>query len=230
MIGRVVLSGAVLLSFSLLSVGATLDQRIDAGWRVQRRWTAVSANGSFLYDFALKTWNGAGRLKESVTRSVRMTSRGGTHASEILAATRDGRDDTERARAEERQRAGTPERGNNNDFPSPFDPQFRDRYVFTEAPSPDGRAVLSFRPRTLFDRAVEGRAFFDATGGLRRVEFTLAKRPAFTKRLALAIMIGETGLPESVESSGEISLVVWKRRFESTLALHDVRPGGKDAP
>jgi hypothetical protein len=32
-----------------------------------------------------------------------------------------------------------------------------------------------------------------------------------------------------VESGGEVSLVVWKRRFESTLLLREVRAGEPEA-
>ena len=201
---------------------------LDAGWAVQRRWAAVSANGSFVYDFSLKAWNGSGALKESFTRSARVWNRGDEHRSEILSATRDGRDVTEEARADEaKEKRAPPKR--KDDFPSPFDPRFRDRYAFDTAPAPGAGAILSFRPIGAFDGALEGSAAFDAAGALRRVDFRLAKRPRFTKRLDFTIIIGDGGLPERVDSGGEVSLVIWKRRFESTLLLRDVRAGETEA-
>ena len=189
---------------------------------------AVSANGSFVYDFSLKAWNGAGKLKESFTRSARVWNRGEEHRSEILSATRDGRDVTAEARADEAKENRAPPK-RKDDFPSPFDPRFRDRYAFEAEPGPDAGAVLAFRPRGSFDGALEGRATYGASGELRRVEFRLAKRPRFTKRLDFTVIIGDGGYPERVESGGEVSLVVWKRRFESTLLLRDVRAGEKEA-
>ena len=207
-----------------------LASRIDAAWKVQRRWSAISSNGSFVYDFSLKTWNAAGKIKESLTREARVVNRGGEHRTEVLSATKDGRDVTADARAEENKRSAAPPTKKGNDFPSPFDPQFRDRYRFGETTGPAGESILSFVPRTPFDGAIAGKAAFDAGGGLRRVDFGLAQRPRFTRRLDFAIIIGADGLPERVESTGEVSLIVWKRRFESTLALRDIRAGGKEAP
>jgi len=209
-----------------------LAARIDAGWRVQRRWAAVTANGSFLYDFGVKTWNGAGKLKESFTRSARVYNRGETHRTEILAATRDGRDDTANARAQEEKdqekQASAPRARRKEDLPSPFDPRFRDRYVLTSEPAPDGGAALAFRPAAPFEGALQGRALYDPEGRLRRLELTLAKRPRFTRRLDFTVTIGPDGFPERVDSSGEVSLVIWKRTFESTLVLRDVRTGEKE--
>ena len=224
--------GALLL-FSTIPLRAaepsSIQARIDAGWQVQRRWTAVTANGSFVYDFSLKAWNGAGKLKESLTRVARVANRGEQHRSEILSATKDGRDVTEEARAEEA-KSESPKRKGKDDFPSPFDPVYRDRYAFSEAASSDGGSILAFHPRSDFDGAIEGRAQFDAAGALRRADFTPAKKPHFTRQLGFAIIIGEDGYPERVEASGEVSLVVWKRKFESTLLLRDVRAGGQEAP
>jgi hypothetical protein len=205
---------------------------LDAGWQVQRRWTAVSANGSFVYEFSLQAWNGAGKLKESFTRTARVFNRGEEHRTEVLAATKDGKDVTAEARADEEKQGGRPrpKPKAKDDFPSPFDPRFRDRYDFSQQVSPGGETELAFRPRGDFDGALEGNASYDATGAPRRVEFRLAKRPRFTKRLDFTIMIGENGYPERVESNGEISLVVWKRKFESTLILRDVRAGSQEAP
>ena len=204
-----------------------LAARIDAGWQVQRRWAAVTANGSFVYDFDLKTWNGAGKLKESFTRSARVVNRGEMHRTEVLSATRDGRDETAQARAEEDKRTPDDRSRRKDDFPSPFDPRFRDRYAFVPEAAPDGGEVLAFQPRAPFDGAVQGRARYDDSGALRRVDFTLAKRPRFTRRLDFTIIIGADGYPERVDSSGDISLVVWKRRFESALVVRDVHPGGE---
>jgi hypothetical protein len=195
---------------------------------VQRRWTAITGNGSFVYAFSVKTFNSAGKLKESFTRDARVFNRGDEHRTEILSATKDGKDVTAEARAEEEKRSGEGPPKRPDDLPSPFDPRFRDRYEFSAGAAEDGMASLSFHPRGSFDGALAGRALFDAEGGLRRVDFTLAKRPHFTRRLDFTIIIGGDGLPERVESSGEVSLIVWKRTFESTLALRDIRAGEKE--
>ena len=188
----------------------------------------MTANGSFLYDFGVKTWNGAGKLKESFTRSARVFNRGETHRTEIIAATKNGRDDTAAARAEEEKSSASPPPRRKDDLPSPFDPRFRDRYVLAPEPAPDGGGALTFRPRSSFEGALQGKALYDREGRLRRVEFTLAKRPRFTRRLDFTVTIGADGFPERVDSSGEISLVIWKRTFESTLVLRDVRTGEKE--
>jgi len=229
-IARRLLLAALLLVLAPGAFAATLDEKLDEGWRVQRRWTTLAANGSFVYAFSLKTWNGAGRLKESITREIRLSNRGTTHDWTVLSATKDGKDDTEAARAEERKRAAEPETKRKDDLPSPFDPRFRNRYVFAEAPENGGGGELSFRPGAPFENALRGRAFFDGGGGLRRVEFTLDRRPAFTKRLDFTVLIAENGYPETVDTSGEISLVVWKRKFESRLVVREIRPGGKESP
>jgi hypothetical protein len=224
--------GALLLSATTplrAAAPSSIPARIEAGWQVQRRWAAVSANGSFVYDFSLKAWNGAGKLKESFTRVARVSNRGEQHRAEILSATRDGRDVTEEARAEEG-KSERPNRKGKDDFPSPFDPAYRDRYAFSEEAAPEGGTVLTFHPREAFDGAVEGRAEFDAAGAVRRVDFAPAKKPSFTRQLAFTIIIGGNGYPERVEASGEVSLVVWKRKFESTLLLRDVRAGDQEAP
>lgn len=135
---------------------------------------------------------------------------------------------TAQARAEEEKRSGEAPPKRPDDLPSPFDPRFRDRYEFSSAPAEDGGASLSFHPRGSFEGALTGRALYDPEGSLRRVDFTLAKRPRFTQRLDFTIIIGGDGLPERVDSSGEVSLIVWKRRFESTLALRDIRAGEKE--
>jgi hypothetical protein len=150
------------------------------------------------------------------------------HRTEVLSATRDGRDETAEARAEEEKRAPDDRSKRKDDFPSPFDPRFRDRYAFAPEAAPDGGETLAFHPQAPFDGAVEGRARYDASGALRRVDFTLAKRPRFTKRLDFTIIIGADGYPERVDSSGDISLLVWKRRFESALVVRDVHPGEKE--
>ncbi|HET9795030.1 MAG TPA: hypothetical protein VFS34_11255 [Thermoanaerobaculia bacterium] len=220
--------GALLVSLALPLRAAEIPALVDSGWQTQRRWSAVTANGSFVYDFALNAWNGAGKLKESFTRSVRVSNRGEEHRSEVLSATRDGRDVTAEARAEEL-KPGRARPKAKDDFPSPFDPRFRDRYAFSEETAANGDPVLTFRPRAPFDGAIEGTAQYDAAGSVRRVHFTLAKRPRFTRRLDFTIEIGADGYPARVESDGEVSLVVWKRRFESTLHLRDVRAGEKEA-
>jgi len=212
----------------MAAISPSIQARIDAGWQVQRRWTAVTANGSFVYDFTLKAWNGAGKLKESFTRVVRVSNRGEDHHSEVLSATKDGRDVTAEARSDEA-KSESPKRKGKDDFPSPFDPAYRDRYAFSEETAPDG-AVLVFRPREAFDGAIEGRAKFDAAGGLRRADFAPAKKPSFTRQLAFTIIIGPDGYPERIDASGEVSLVIWKRKFESTLLLRDVRAGDQEAP
>lgn len=212
---------------------AAIASLSDAAWRIQKRWEAIGAAGSFVYDFSLHTWNSAGRLKESITRVGRVINRGGEHRTEILSATKDGRDVTAEARADEEKREhAPPPKRSSDDFPSPFDPRYRERYRFAAEPGADGGTAVTFSPRVLFDSALSGRALFDAAGTLRRVDFTLAKRPRFTRRLDFAIMISAAGVPERVESSGEASLLVWKRRFESTIVLSDVRAGAKenDAP
>ena len=178
----------------------------------------------------MKTWNFAGKVKESLTREARVVNRGAEHRTEILSATKDGRDVTADARAEETKRSAASPSKRQDDFPSPFDPQFRERYRYGETTGPAGEPILSFEPRVPFDGAIAGKAAFDTGGGLRRVDFGLAKRPRFTKRLDFAIIIGADGLPERVESTGEVSLIVWRRRFESTLALREIRSGGKEAP
>ncbi len=203
---------------------ASVQSRIDAGWQAQRRWAALSANGSFVYDFALKAWNGAGKLKESFTRVVRVSNRGEDHRSEILSATKDGRDVTEEARADEA-KSPRPKTNEKDDFPSPFDPIYRDRYAFSEEIAPGGGTVLTFHPRNEFEGAIEGTVRYDPAGAVRRADFAPAKKPRFTRQLAFTVIIGEKGYPERVEASGEISLVVWKRKFESTLLLRDVREG-----
>jgi hypothetical protein len=207
----------------------SIQARIDAGWQVQRRWTAVTANGSFVYDFTLKAWNGAGKLRESFTRVVRVFNRGEEHRSEVLSATKDGRDVTAEARSDEA-KSERPRGKGKDDFPSPFDPAYRDRYAFSEETAPDGGAVLVFGPREAFDGAIEGRAKFDAAGALRRADFAPAKKPSFTRQLAFTIIIGPDGYPERIDASGEVSLVIWRRKFESTLLLRDVRAGDQEAP
>ena len=167
-------------------------------------------------------------MKESFTREARVVNRGSEHRTEVLSATKDGKDITAEARAEEEKRSGEAPPKRPDDLPSPFDPRFRDRYEFAEGAAEEGAASLSFHPRAPFDGALSGRALYDLDGGLRRVDFTLAKRPRFTRRLDFTIIIGGDGLPERVESSGEVSLIVWKRKFESTLALRDIRAGEKE--
>ena len=207
------------------SASPPLSGLLDSGWQVQRRWNAVSANGTFVYDFSLTTWNGAGKVKETLTRSARVVNRGETHRTEILSATKDGRDVTAQARADEEREQGRARPKPKDDFPSPFDPRFRNRYVFDVGSGEGPGTELRFHPGTPFDRAVEGRARYDGSGVLRDVELRLAKRPRFTRNLAFTIIIGPDGYPQRVESGGEVSLIVWKRRFASTLVLRDVRAG-----
>ena len=232
------LSGAALLAGALSAAppptpvpgaDAAIAARIESAWRAQQRWEGVAKNGSFEYDFELKTWSSSGRIKEHVERTTRVTARDGESRSEILAARKDGRDDLAAARAEEREndrkrgRSG----GKTKEFPSPFDPKFRGEYAVGETPA----GLLTFRPRRRLDGAIEGTAEFDGGGRPRRVVFTLARPPIFTRNLSFVISIDEKGNPVRVDSGGEISLIVWKRRFESTLMVRDVvAPAEKEEP
>ncbi len=201
---------------------ARLAGRIEAAWRVQQRWEGIAKGGSFEYDFELRTWNSSGRLKEQLERTARVESRGGISRTEILASRRDGREDLEAARKEQRdlesKRSGRPRK--ESDFQSPFDPADRGAYAFSEA-SP---GAMAFHPRGRLDGAISGSVEFDAEGRPRKVVFTLAHPPIFTRNLNFTISLDEEGNPARVESSGEVSLIVWKRKFESTLVVRNVKP------
>ena len=205
---------------------AALAARIESTWRVQQRWESVAKNGSYEYAFELKTWSATERLKEHVERSARVESRGGVSRTEILSSRKDGRDDLASAREDQREAEGKRARGagKSREFPSPFDPKYRAEYAFTVEVSKEGRPAVSFRPRRRLDGAISGTAEFDGEGRPRRVAFTLAHAPIFTRNLNFAISLDEQGNPARVDSSGEVSLIVWKRRFESTLVIRNVVP------
>lgn len=214
------------------SADARIAARIESAWRIQRRWGEIARRGSFEYAFDLRTWNSAHRLKESLERIVRVDSRDGVSRSEIVAARRDGHDDLEAARREqadaERKKRGSAK--NENDFPSPFDPKFRDDYAFAEPSSGESGAILAFRPLRRMDAAIVGTVEFDGVGRPRKVAFTLAHPPIFTKNLRFTILLDEAGNPSRVDSSGEVSLIIWKRTFESTLVVRDVVPPTEKTP
>lgn len=206
---------------------AALAARIESAWRVQQRWEGVTRNGSYEYEFELKTWSSTDRLKEHVERTARVEASGGVSRTEILASRRDGRDDLSSARDGEREseRKRGREGGKSKEFPSPFDPKYRGEYAFAAGPSNEGRALVSFQPRRRLDGAIAGTVEFDAAGNPRRVAFTLAHAPIFTRNLSFTVSLDERGNPLRVESGGEVSLIVWKRRFESTLVVRNVVPG-----
>jgi hypothetical protein len=220
--------GRVALAVLLSALGAggvrasDVGTLIDAGWKVQQRWSSLARDGGFQYEFELRTWNGDNELKESLERVVRVENHGGASHTEILLARKDGRDETQKVRAEESRESRKAGSARKDDFPSPFDPRFRDRYAFELEPPRDGQAVLSFHPVKAFDRSVAGEALYDSEGRLRRVSFALVRSPLFTRHLRFTISFDETGNPSRVDSSGEVSLVVWKRRFESDVMLRDV--------
>lgn len=203
---------------------AALAARIESAWRVQQRWESVAKNGSYEYAFDLKTWSSGERLKEQIERSVRVESRDGVSRTEILSARKDGRDDLARAWEQQREAEGKRARGDgkSKEFPSPFDPKYRAEYALAAEISRDGHPAVSFRPRRRLDGAIAGTVEFDGEGRPRRVAFTLAHAPIFTRNLLFTISLDEKGNPERVESSGEVSLIVWKRRFESTLVVRNV--------
>jgi hypothetical protein len=213
--------------FSLVASAATaatpsVGTLVEEGWRIQERWRAVTEKGSFRYDFRLRTWNGENRVKEDIERVAVVEASGGQSRSEILVARKDGHDELEKAREEEARRRRKPAEKRES-FPSPFDPKYRDRYQFAVAAGEAGPQLV-FRPLSPFEGSIAGRARFDVDGRLRRVEFTLAKPRFYTKNLAFAILLDAEGNPARVESSGLVTLVVWKRRFESELTVTDVRP------
>ncbi|MGH9443440.1 MAG: hypothetical protein ACRD16_14330 [Thermoanaerobaculia bacterium] len=216
---------------------AALASRIESAWRTQQRWEAVAKNGSFDYDFELKTWNGGNRLKEHLERSLRVVARNGVTRTEVLSSRKDGRDDLAAAREEQAGREKRRERtegkeGKTKEFPSPFDPKYRGEYAFASAPAGPGRTSISFRPRRRLEGAIAGTAEFDPEGRVRRVVFTLAHPPIFTRNLSFTISLDAEGNPLRADSSGEISLIVWKRRFESSVVVRNVvpRPPEKEIP
>lgn len=213
-------------SIAPASDDAALAARIESAWRVQQRWESIAKNGSYEYAFELKTWSSAERLKEQIERSARVESRDGVSRTEILSARKDGRDDLAGAREQQREAEGKRARGDgkSKEFPSPFDPKYRAEYAFAAEISKDGRSALSFRPRRRLDGAIAGTAEFDGEGRPRRVAFTLAHAPIFTRNLRFTISLDVQGNPARVESGGEVSLIVWKRRFESTLVVRNVVP------
>jgi hypothetical protein len=205
---------------------------LDAGWAVQRQWQEIQRDGSFDYALTLTTWNSRGDVKETYERKATVRNRDGEHVSVVRSVLRNGKDETTKARREEererkRPRAG---RGDASDrIPSPFDPEFRDKYDFRTVPGRNGEQALEFHPRERFDKALEGTARFDPDGRLRRVEFTLAKLPVFTKRLSFEIDFDEQGLPAHVRTEGEVSLLVWRRRFETIVEVSGVEPARSSA-
>ncbi len=199
---------------------------VEAGWRVQRRWQALSRDGSFEYAFDLRTWSSDNELKETLERVVRVENRGGAGRSETLLARRDGKDETAKIRAEEARAQLKKKSGKKDELPSPFDPRYRDRYAFALERAGEGPAALSFRPLHPFARAIRGLGFYDAGGRLREVRFTLDRNPFFTRDLRFDILFDEEGNPSRVDSSGEVSLIVWKRRFQSEVTLRNVRLAG----
>ncbi len=214
-----------------VSDDAALAVRIESAWRVQQRWASIVKNGNYDYAFELKTWSSE-RLKEQIERSARVESRDGVSRTEILSARKDGRDDLASAREQQREAEGKRARGDgkSREFPSPFDPKYRAEYALAAEISRDGRPAVSFRPRRRLDGAIAGTVEFDGEGRPRRVAFTLAHAPIFTRNLRFTVSLDEKGNPERVESSGEVSLIVWKRRFESTLVVRNVVPATSPAP
>jgi hypothetical protein len=195
---------------------------LEAGWKVQQRWAAVSRNGSFQYALQFRAWNSSNKLKESIERVVRVWNRDGETRLETLEARRDGVDETEKVRAEEARRP--PERQEKKeDFPSPFDPRYRGQYVFESGVGESGGEVLSFRPVGHLEHAIAGTASYDSERRLRKVRFSPASLPIFAPRLDFTITFDEVGSPTQADSTGEVSLIVWKRRFEATVAVRDVR-------
>lgn len=195
---------------------------IEAGWKVQQRWEALSRDGGFEYDFALRAWNGSNELKETLERVVRVENHEGRGQSETLLARKDGKDETSKIREEETraQSRGSADR-KTDELPSPFDPRYRERYAFELERPGEGPAALAFRPIRPFEHAIRGRGIYDAAGRLREVRFELDRNPLFTRDLRFAILFDEEGNPSRVDSSGEVSLVVWKRRFESGVTLRN---------
>jgi hypothetical protein len=209
-----------------------LASRIDAGWKVQQRWHDVSQKGAFEYEFDLKTWNSSNRLKESEHRLVRVTHALGDGGALIVSSQKNGQDNTARARREqarreeiERQEKKAEKR---DEFPSPFDPRFRDRYQFRPEPPKENFDVVSFSPRDALEGAVVGKVWYDAAGRPRKVSFGLAHPPLFTKDVSIVISLDAEGNPVRTDSSGKISILVWKRRFESTIFVRNVRPPGTE--
>jgi hypothetical protein len=210
-----------------------LAARIDAGWKVQQRWHDVAEKGGFEYEFDLKMWNSSNRLKGSEHRLVRVTHARGDGGSLIVSSQKDGKDDTvqarrDQARREEKERKEK-KAEKKDEFPSPFDPKFRDRYEFRLEARKDDLDVVSFSPREALEGAVMGKVGFDAEDRPRKVSFGLAHPPIFTKNVSVAISLDTEGNPVRTDSSGNISILIWKRRFESTIFVRNVRPPASQA-
>lgn len=222
------LGAAALLLPAIAGAAEELQSQIDAGWRVQQRWQDVARKGDFEYEFDLKVWNSSDRLKDSEHRFVRVTHAGPEGGALIVSSLKNGKDDTvearrDQVRREEREKKES-KAGKKDEFPSPFDPKFRGRYRFQAEPAEGGFEVVSFSPRGDLEGAVEGKAWYDGAGRPRKVSFRLARPPIFTKNVSVVISLDAEGNPVSTESSGGISLLVWKRRFESTIFVRNVRP------
>jgi len=197
---------------------------VEAGWTVQSQWQSIQVNGSFDYAMSLTTWNSRGEVKETYLREVTVRNRDGKHVSIVRSAVRNGKDETAKARREQQRERSQKREEKTEPIPSPFDPEFRAKYEFRLDRGENGAAKLEFHPRERFDKALEGSAGFDTEGRLRSLHFTLARLPVFTKRLEFEIEFDERGYPEHVRSEGEVSLVVWKRRFETVVDVSGIEP------
>ncbi|MFT3838486.1 MAG: hypothetical protein QM723_16025 [Myxococcaceae bacterium] len=159
---------------------------------------------------------------------ARVVSEGGKRRTKVVSATKDGKDDLERAQKEATEQDEKDER-----HPSPFISKMQSKYRFTDlGQTPEGQLVIGFVPKSgPSSDSLDGEAVVDAQAGeLVKMKCRLSENPAFVDKLDMTMDFGATVEGKRALSAmtfdGSGGFLFYKRRGSAVLKFtYEPRPG-----
>lgn len=150
---------------------------------------------------------------------ARVVSGSGKRRTKMVSATKDGKDDLERA-----QKEATEQDEKGEQHPSPFLSKMQAKYRFSElGQTPEGQLRIGFAPKSgPSSDYLEGEAVVDAQAGeLVKMKCRLSKNPAFVDKLAMTMdfaaqVDGKRAL-SSMTFDGAGGFLFYKRRGSAVL-------------
>jgi hypothetical protein len=208
----------------------------------------AARNADVTVDFVtvVEELDGEGKVGSRTDILERRTTRGGQPTSEVLRATRDGRDVTAEVRAQRQKEQEKRRKEGRRDNASPFVPEVQGRYRFVLKGPVEGKAGqvrIGLVPREKDAELLEGEAVVDAERAvLLSLEGHPAKLPPLADRVDLRFDFGRvtpTGndlSSLSIDAEGGLLFVRKHMRItsraqwkEASLPSPAARPGGEDS-
>jgi hypothetical protein len=208
---------------------AELMERL-AGYAV--RFETVRTHASYAVSGQYETLDGDGKADCIKKMVARVDPDGETPRLTVVSYTEDGKDKTDEARKDARERAEKQRTARDKKrFRIPILAEEQPRYDFdqvqVDAADPT-RVRISFTPKVRASDTIEGSAWVDTrTGTLISAGFKLSKTPIFVDFVHFTVQFGQTTelgpAVSTVFVEGKGGILFFRKHFQATAMLSDYR-------